>query len=220
MELLTLVGEYPVGAVGHYRGLIGEAPDEKKTEKRMATLQQLGLVEVATKRARAKRSKRFWKGVPVTLSWIGQGADRYVLTKTGRNVFCHFHGGRPADLLKRTKQGRLRTKLRNGRVEDRWPYGHEGITLRTAGRSSVRRDAPLLPGGRPGRLWQTERALTPTGKSCCALLGGGVGAMWRSSCLTPATARSNRVAASMALRTAGTMTRPCSYALMNGRRGT
>ena len=73
MELLTLVGEYPVGAVGHYRALIGEAPEGKQTEKRMATLQQLGLVEVTTKRARAKRSKRLRKGVPVTLSWIGQG---------------------------------------------------------------------------------------------------------------------------------------------------
>ena len=163
VELLTLVGEYAVGAVGHYRGLIGEAPDEKKTEKRMATLQQLGLVEVATKRARAKRSKRFWKGVPVTLSGIGQGADRYVLTKTGRNVFCHFHGGRPADLLKRTKQGRLRTKLRNGRVEDRWPYRHEGIACELLA-AFGEKGCPFAPGWQARTALADGKGIDPDGK--------------------------------------------------------
>ena len=112
LELLTLVGDYPVGAVGHYRALVGEAPDGKQAERRFRELLRLGLVEVCTMQHRTEAT-RLRRGVPVTLSETGQRADRHVLSGTGRYVYCFFHVGTPVDLSKRTKLGRLRTLVRD-----------------------------------------------------------------------------------------------------------
>ena len=133
LELLTLVGICPVGAVAQYQYLVGEKPEGTETRDRLKRLLELRLVEVVTENGRAKKPKRLRKGVPVTLSERGQGGHRHALTKAGRAVFCYAHGGRPSDLKKRTKMGRLRTKLRGGGVVDRWPYRHEDIVYEVLG---------------------------------------------------------------------------------------
>ena len=101
VELLTLVGDFPLGSVGQYKAFLREGPDGDTTKERLAILQKLGLVEVAAKKARARAEKRLPRGVPLTISARGQGADRYKLTVKGCVVYCLFHGGRPSDLPKR-----------------------------------------------------------------------------------------------------------------------
>ena len=163
LELLTLVGAYPVGAVGHYQALVGEAPEGKTTEGRLRTLKGLGLVEVVAPAARATVSKRLRKGVPVTLSQRGQGADRYALTRAGRTVFCTFHGGTPQDLSRRTKLGRLRTQLEDGWVEDRWPYRHEDILYAALARFA-QKGCPVAPGWQARTTLADGRGIDPDGK--------------------------------------------------------
>ena len=162
-ELVTLVGEYPVGAVEQYRVLAGEAPRGTATEERLRTLKTLGLVEVVARKARARARQRLRKGVPVTLSQRGQGADRHALTRAGRATFCFFHGGRPQDLAKRTKLGRLRTKLRDGRVEDRWPYRHEDIVYEVLARFTEA-GCPVAPGWQARTTLADGRGIDPDGK--------------------------------------------------------
>ena len=180
VQLLTLVGEHPVGAVGHYRALAGEAPEGKLTEKRMARLVELKLVKVVAKRARARAAKRLGKGVPVTLSEIGQGADRYILTKMGLNIYCYLHGGRPEDLPKRTKLGRLWTQVREKgtkrllRIEDRWPYRHEDIVRETLAQFGEGR-CPFAPGWQARTALADGKALEPDGK---VLVGTPWGRRW------------------------------------------
>lgn len=133
LELVTLVGICPVGAVTQYQDLVGEKPGRTETKTRLKRLLKLGLVEVVRENAPVEKPKRLPKGVPVTLSKRGQGGRRHALTKAGRAVFCYAHGGRPSDLKRRTKMGRLRTKLRDGSVVDRWPYRHEDILYEVLG---------------------------------------------------------------------------------------
>ena len=173
LELLTLVGEYPVGAAGHYQALAGEASGGKTTEGRMKRLKTLGLVEVVTEKARARARGRLPRG-PVTLSPRGQGADRHALTRTGRSVFCHFHGGTPGDLPSRTKLGDLRTQLRGGGVEDRWRYRHEDIVYEVLARFS-QKGCPVAPGWQARTTLADGRRIDPDGK---VLLCGVWGRRW------------------------------------------
>ena len=131
--LLTLVAIYPCGALTHYQSFMGEKPGGKETGKRLISLEKLGLIEVVTEYGRARRPKRWPKDLPLTLSERGQGARRYAATLSGRVHFCYFHGGRPEDLFRRTKMGRLQTKLRDGTVGDRWLYQHEDIAYEILG---------------------------------------------------------------------------------------
>ena len=148
LELITLVGDYPVGAVGHYRALVGEAPDGKQTERRFRELLRLGLVEVCTRQHRTEVTTRLRRGVPVTLSETGQGADRYVLSGMGRHVYCLFHGGSPGDLAKRTKLGRLRTVVRD-KHDKKNRAGGQGQVALPARRYHLRRVGRVRPEGMP-----------------------------------------------------------------------
>ena len=145
LELLTLVAVYPVGAVAHYQGLAGENPADHETRDRMRALRTLQMVRVATEKGRAPRPRGLAKDVPTTLSGRGQGADRYTPTTLGNAFVCFVHGGRPSDLSKRTKLGRLTAWMHDGtcdgkcdrtcdgREVDRWPYRHEDILYETLG---------------------------------------------------------------------------------------
>ena len=152
VELLTLVAIYPVGAVAHYHDLVGEKHEGTETSGSMRMLQKLLMVKVVTEKGRAPRPRGLAKDVPTTLSGRGQGADRYAPTTFGNAVFCFVHGGRPSDLPKRTKLGRLQTKTRDCRVVDRWPYRHEDILYETLGQF-VRLGCRIGPG------WQARTTL-------------------------------------------------------------
>ena len=123
LELLTKLGEYPVGSIGHYKALVGEGPEGTETEVRLANVVERGLAEIVTRNYRV-RVYRLPRGVPATVSDRGQGAHRYALTRAGRTAFCCAHGGRPSDLARRTKLGRMRAEGK-GVVKDLWPYRHE-----------------------------------------------------------------------------------------------
>ena len=112
VELLTLVAICPGGSVAHYQRLVGERPGVTDTRKRLKRLEKMGLIEIVTKRGRTKRRRRWPTDVPVTLSERRQGAHRYAATLAGRVQFCYVHGGRPEDLYRRTKLGRLTTLVR------------------------------------------------------------------------------------------------------------
>ena len=152
VELLTLVAIYPCGALAHYKDFMGEKAGGKETRKRLKALEKLGLIEVVTEYGRAKRPKRWRKGIPVTLSERGQGARRYATTLSGRVHFCYVHGGRPEDLFSRTKMGRLKTQLRDGTVGDRWLYQHEDIVYETL--AQVRQGGGAVAPG-----WQARTTL-------------------------------------------------------------
>ena len=164
LELLTLVAIYPVGAVAHYQGLAGENPEGTETGVRMRKLQDLKMAGVVTEKGRAPRPRGLATDVPTTLSGRGQGADRYAPTTLGRVAVCFVHGGRPADLPKRTKLGRLTAwvcgdtcagkcgRTCDGREEDRWPYRHEDILYEVLGQF-VGMGCPIGPG------WQARTTL-------------------------------------------------------------
>ena len=183
LELLTLVGDFPVGAVGQYRALSGEAPRGKQTEKRFRELIRLGLVEVCTTQARAKASKRFPRDMPVTLSEIGQGADRYVLSQTGRTAYSRMHGGHPYDLPQRTDLGRLHTEVHDEhdksivlRVEDRWPYQHEDIIYHVLA-EFAEGGCPIAPGWQARTALARGRGIHPDGK---VLIISPLGLRWHN----------------------------------------
>ena len=113
VQLLTLVAIYPCGSVAHYSPLMGEKRRGNETRKRLKVLEGMGLIEIVTKHGRATRRKRWPEDIPVTLSNRGQGEPRYAATLAGRVHFCYVHGGRPEDLFRRTKLGRLKTEVRD-----------------------------------------------------------------------------------------------------------
>ena len=117
---------------------------------------------MVTEYGRAKRPKRWRKDIPVTLSERGQGAHRYATTLSGRVHFCYVHGGRPEDLFRRTKLGRLKTKLRDGTVDDRWLYQHEDIVYETLGQ--LRKEGcAFAPGWQARTTLADERRIDPDG---------------------------------------------------------
>ena len=173
-ELLTLVGICPCGSVAHYRSLMGENPGGKETGKRLKCLEGLGLVEVVKEFGRAERPKRWPKDVPLTLSEQGQGAHRYDLTLSGRAWFCYAHGGRPEDLFRRTKLGRLKTWVHErtcnrrcdrtcaGRIEDGWLYQHEDIVYEIFGQAR-KAGCAIAPGWQARTTLADGRRIDPDG---------------------------------------------------------
>ena len=146
LRLLTLVGQFPVGSISHYRDLVGESTEGAATKERMKILKDLGLVRVVTMNGRAKAPKRSPAGVPVTLTQRGQGGHRYITTKRGRVFICYAHGGKPNDLAARTKLGRLWAKRKkDGKLIDKWPYRHEDIIFEFLGQLARQR-CPFGPG--------------------------------------------------------------------------
>ena len=123
-ELLTKVGEFPVGGMSHYQAFVGDSREGTETKERMARLISMGLAEVVKVHARVKVD-RLPQGVPATISERGQGAHRYALTKAGRVAYCRAHGGSPSVLSSRTKMGLLRVE------KDRWSYRHEDCLYET-----------------------------------------------------------------------------------------
>ncbi len=123
-ELLTKVGEFPVGGMSHYQAFVGESREGTETKERMARLISMGLAEVVKVHARVKVD-RLPQGVPATISERGQGAHRYALTKAGRVAYCRAHGGSPSVLASRTKMGLLRVE------KGRWSYRHEDCLYET-----------------------------------------------------------------------------------------
>ena len=186
LGLLTLVATYPVGAVAHYQGLAGENPEGSETLVRMRMLLTLGMVKVATERGRAPRPRGLAMDVPTTLSGRGQGADRYVTTTLGRVAVCFVHGGRPSDLPKRTKLGRLRAwvcdatcegkcdRTCDGREADRWPYRHEDILYQVLGQF-VRMGCQIGPGWQARTTLANGRRIDP---DAIVLLTGPWGREW------------------------------------------
>ena len=186
LGLLTLVATYPVGAVAHYQGLAGENPEGSEALVRMRMLLNLGMVKVATERGRAPWPRGLSTDVPTTLSGRGQGADRYMTTTLGRVAVCFVHGGRPSDLPKRTKLGRLTAWVHGGTCEgkcyhtcdgrevDRWPYRHEDILYEVLGQF-VRMGCQIGPGWQARTTLANGRRIDPDG---VVLLTGPWGREW------------------------------------------
>ena len=120
VALLTLVGILPCGSIAHYQRLMGEKPGGHETRRRIRVLEERGLVEAVAKGGRAWKRKNWPADIPVTLSGRGQGEPRYALTLAGRVAFCYVHGGRPQDLFRRTKLGRLKTLVREQVLLQLW----------------------------------------------------------------------------------------------------
>ena len=123
-RLLTLVGQYPVASLDHYKGFLGESETSTRSRKRLNYLKDKGLVEVVVEEGRAsdgtllKKGPRRWSDkVPMAISERGQGKPRYALTTAGRVLFCCAYGGAPSRLWTRTKQGSVKS--------GRWNIQHE-----------------------------------------------------------------------------------------------
>ena len=127
-RLLTAVGVYPVAAASHLKAFVGEAQAGTETNWRLRILVKMGLVEVVAEKARAQ-AKRVPKGVPMTISDRGQGADRYGLTTAGRTAFCSAHGGTPDALASRTEIKRPKEAKDDWtlaeHLAEHWKFRHE-----------------------------------------------------------------------------------------------
>ena len=152
-ELMTLVGNFPVGSLAQYTLLAGEEPEGRDTERRLKKLVRLGFAEVVSKYREPATPLRPVKGVPSALSKRGQRAHRYALTRAGRALYCHVHEGSAEDLFARTDLGRLQKKLQTGEIVDGWLYLHQDIVYDILGQASSKR-CPFGPG------WQAKTPLT------------------------------------------------------------
>ena len=111
VELLTFVGDYPVGALGHYKALAGEVDDSSRTERRLKELVRLELVEVVLEEDCASEGDRHWSNaVPRQISPRGQGEPRHKLTDAGMLEYCKVNGGASVRLASRTELGRVSAK--------------------------------------------------------------------------------------------------------------
>ena len=111
VELLTFVGDYPLGALGHYKALAGEGEKSSRTERRLKELVRLGLVEVVLEENCASEGDRDWSdAVPRQISPRGQGEPRHRLTDAGMLEYCKINGGLPVRLASRTELGRVSVK--------------------------------------------------------------------------------------------------------------
>ena len=127
----------------------------------------------------------------MTLSGHRRGTQRYAATLYGRVQFCYVHGGRPEDLFRRTKLGKLATWVHaggcpgkcgrtcEGSVEDRWFYQHEDVVYEVLGQLRAE-NCPFAPGwqgrtnlGDPRRRRIDPDAMilvgTPWGRRWCYL---------------------------------------------------
>ena len=111
VELLTFVGDYPLGALGHYKALAGEGEKSSRTERRLNELVRLGLVELVLEEDCASEGDRDWSdAVPRQISPRGQGEPRHKLTDAGMLEYCKANGGLPVRLASRTELGRVSAK--------------------------------------------------------------------------------------------------------------
>ena len=146
LSLLTLVASFPVGAVSHYKDLVGEAEEGNETRDRMKRLKDdLKLLTVVTEEGRAKKPKRWGKGIPLTLTERGQGGHRYIPTDAAYLLLSDVHGGQAQDWAKRVKLGSLRVEKPDRPVEDQWPYQHQDILFEAMGQVSKSK-SPFAPG--------------------------------------------------------------------------
>ena len=164
-RLLTLVGEYPVAAVGHYQALAGEKAGGGETVRRLAKLLELRLVEIVAEDAGIE-PRRLRASVPLTISDRGQGQDRYALTTAGRSVFCNAHGGTPGALARRTKLSAF--------FKDVWSYRHEDGVYEVLGQSRELGCA-VAPGWRATTVLSDHRRIEPDG---IVLAGTPWGTKW------------------------------------------
>ncbi len=130
VELLTLLGDFPVAALGHYKALAGEGPDSSRTERRLKMLLDMELVEVAVEKGYARDGKlkeggergdgpRDWSAsVPKEISPRGQGEPRYRLTAEGMWEYVQVNGGTTKRLARRTELNRLDTGQWNIQHQD------------------------------------------------------------------------------------------------------
>ena len=130
VELLTLTGDFPVAALGHYAALAGEGPDSSRTERRLKMLLDMELVEVVVEKGYAKDGKlggegvRDWSpSVPKEISPRGQGKPRYKLTAEGMWEYVQVNGGTTERLASRTELDRLDT--------GRWNILHQDCLYET-----------------------------------------------------------------------------------------
>ena len=111
VELLTFVGDYPVGALEHYKALAGEGEKSSRTNRRLQDLVRLELVEVVLEEDCASEGDRDWSGaVPRQISPRGQGEPRHKLSDAGMLEYCKINGGLPVRLASRTELGRVSAK--------------------------------------------------------------------------------------------------------------
>ena len=120
VELLTLVGDFPVAALGHYKALAGEGEKSSRTKRRLKKLEGMDLAEVAVEVGYAsdgklgKGGKRGdgpsdWSAaVPKEISPRGQGEPRYKLTAEGMWEYVKVNGGTTERLASRTELDRLK----------------------------------------------------------------------------------------------------------------
>ena len=220
-RLLTAVGVYPVAAASHLKAFVGEAQAGTETNRRLRILVKMGLVEVVAEKARAQ-AKRVPKGVPMTISDRGQGADRYGLTTAGRTAFCSAHGGTPDALASRTEIKRPKEAKDDWtlaeHLAEHWKFRHEDNTSTRCWPSSPRWAVPWPPGGVGGSLWQIALASGQTGWCCSRRHGGELGSNSSLSSAPAARRRALRAAPSMPPCTVWTTTGSSSYATTTGRR--
>ena len=160
LPVLRVMGDFPVGSRAHYKSFLGEAKDGKETERRMETLEDLGLSEIVTHKARAT-ARRLPKGAPLTIARRGQGADRHALTKKGRVLYGNCFHGKQIDLASRTNMGKLRTKAGDA-VEDQWPYRHEDGVYELLCQFHEK-GCPVAPGWQAVITLRNEKAIYPDG---------------------------------------------------------
>ena len=117
IQLLTSVGDFPVGALGHYEALAGEGQTSSRTKRRLKILEGLELVEVAVEKGYARNGRvggegvRDWSNaVPREISPRGQGEPRYKLTDNkGMEEYLKVNGGTPERLASLTQLGSVET---------------------------------------------------------------------------------------------------------------
>ena len=165
-RLLTAVGLYPVAATAHLKAFVGEAQDGTETNRLLVILLKMGLVEVVAKKARAQ-AKRVSKGVPMTISDRGQGADRYCLTAAGRTAFCSAHGGTPDDLAERTgikKPAKVKKKdwILAEHVAKHWLFRHQDNTYEVLAQLAEM-GCPVAPGWRGTVTLANRSRIKPDG---------------------------------------------------------
>ena len=164
-RVLTLVGQYPVAAVGHYQALAGEKSGGGEIARRLTKLVELGLIEIVAKKGRAD-AHRLRAGVPLTISDRGEGQDRYALTTGGRSEFCNAHGGTPGVLARRTKLSSFHKGV--------WSYRHEDGVYETLAQFSELGCA-VAPGWRANTVLADHRRIEPDG---IVLVGTPWGRLW------------------------------------------
>ena len=133
VQLLTMVGQFSVGALDHYKVLVGEARNSTRTRDRMNKLMAMGLVRVVVERGRASdvtlrkiisgeeiefvAEKSHDSGKPLRKRRQSRKRDRFRRRNRGVPVAISSRGqGKKRFAL--TKKGRVRfCRIHGGRLE-------------------------------------------------------------------------------------------------------